>query len=167
MTKKQFDKLSVVNKRIAVAKDVIEQVEEKKFVPESGTYVMFVNAYNEGINHTTDIQKQLKTAVQCRVCALGASVVSLCRLNGNLKANHTQDISSCAMRHFLETVFSIETVCLIENAFETSTGFYTSSAVSYTDKEKARSFGYKYNTLQKRLIAIMKNIIKNKGEFKP
>lgn len=33
--------------------------------------------------------------------------------------------------------------------------------------DKAVKFGRKYKTPKNRLIAIMKNIIKNKGEFKP
>ena len=94
----------------------------------------------------------------------------------------------------LQKLFGKKQLALIEIAFEQGAGFYSVdytltriklgditkkeavqelreeteiSDITLDEVEKAYKFGSKYNDEDKRLVAIMKNIVKNKGTFNP
>lgn len=166
MTKEAFNKLSLKEKRIAVAKDVIRQIKKGKYEPLKGIYARFYDS--EGwvcYTNQTNFQKSLKEANKCEVCAIGAAVTSLCRLNSNLVCEPESEFQPSDLREFLGKVFSKRTICLMENAFEKEYAFEISSA-SVNARFLARDFGDSFASDEDRLIGIMKNIIKNEGEFK-
>ena len=66
----------------------------------------------------------------------------------------------------MKKIFTRNQLALIENAFETGRGVYKYQAGEVA-AEKAFLFGSKFVDEDKRMIAIMQNIIDNKGTFKP
>jgi hypothetical protein len=68
----------------------------------------------------------------------------------------------------LDSIFTKKQLLLIEAAFEQGSG----GLDNYYDKSdtlhhKAVSFGYQYRFSEERFVAIMQNIIENKGTFRP
>lgn len=185
--KDAFKKMSKAEKRVAIAEDVIAQIRCETYVPTSGTYVE-INASSKAADKGFDVYSMnTKPAdlmmqegmLSCNVCAKGAMFLSHVR----------KDVDSCTIdqarrgaderhiEHELTDLFSEEQLDMIEAAFEGQADFYTDNHGEDTDDDgdvlptdpgmKAERFAERYSDDQKRLIGIMRNIIKNKGTFKP
>lgn len=155
MTKKE--------KRIAVAKDALLQLKREVYLATRGVY--FDGPLRQNMNLIDDDQQQakpflLKSEAKCAVCARGAILLSTIRKYNNCTIG--------ALDLFDESVsyelFGDEALELMESAFELSTIFVTDS--SEEKAYKAVEFGRKHETSHDRLVAILKNIVKN-GNFKP
>lgn len=130
--------------------------------------------------------QQLKES--CEVCALGACFLSSVKLNNKFKFKFSrQDPGSFSIQikplfEKLKQYFTVEQIFMIENSFEMGAGFLSDwdnvkklktflKKASFDRLYKkyywdAVHFGNKYYTEpDKRLEAIMKNIVKNKGLF--
>ena len=161
----RFNKLSKMEKRVAIAKDVLEQIKIKKFKPAIGGYLNLDEPIEEEIN----IQELLITKeTTCRVCAIGGIFASKVIL-GN-KCDTTLDrydtgLDDDIMIDNLKSIFSEKELRKIEYAFE---GFDVSYGdMNFSDKEcsKYETFFESFENTEHRLKAIMLNIIKNKGKF--
>jgi hypothetical protein len=177
---KAFWAKSKEKQRIAVAEDVIKQVYLKFYAPTRGTYLKVVNLdYNiKAKPKLDDVFFDLNSAgASCAVCGIGGCFASLVRLGNNMSTKtgfgktpeieEYDSIDDDKMRILLRKVFPSEQITLIECAFETSTSHSDDDYVDMKEREKAKDFGNKYENEKTRLIGIMKNIIKNKGTFKP
>ncbi len=159
--KTQFEKLSKAEKRVQLAKDVIKQIGAKKFIPTRGAYLENSNSdLNSDIFSEKDYGKQVNELLKnkkCKVCALGSAFVA-----GVLRANDmvcdTTYVAEGTMRDYLHKYFgfNISELFDIECAFE---GFLADGEI--------QNFYVNYPNKKENLLAIMKNIIKNKGKFKP
>lgn len=171
---KTFAQMTRRERAVAVATDVIEQLDKKR-----GSYRL--NGGYLGQNDGTalfpvggDLQQCADQAQRsCSVCAIGALLISKARL-----FNHVP-ISRLAATNFygepgqlgagrdtiielLDGVFTESQAAMIEAAFET-TNVFTSM-----DASKAVAFGLQHQRSHKaRLRAIMQNIVDNDGVFKP
>jgi hypothetical protein len=187
-----FDKASPARKRIIIAKDVIKQLELKKLIAKTGVYFVPGN-FKRVSAHLFDIDtelegfknKELQEVIKkntCTVCALGSMFACHIRINDNYKLseNNISKLSGNNRHtpqdemHELLKYFGHRQLALIEIAFEISSSIGRSSGEFDEDDEgdemlisRALNFGVKYKTAHTRLKGIMKNIIKNKGEFKP
>lgn len=179
-------------KIVLVAKDVIKQVKRAKLVVKPGTYAQAivddVRGYSwqdvveaDGLLKARDLQDIMKAEnATCHVCARGALVMA--------KANlfNSCPIPSLAGTHYSAEKFSRlefpkDIWARAEAAFE---GF--DEGINLNDAEEAESndydcleilsikerkaclkFYYKYQDETKRLLAIMRNIIRNEGRFVP
>jgi len=164
-------------KRVQVAKDVIKQIQSNFYNPEHGTYFQFDIPDEIGVTDKIEkFDKALDSVKRkgghCDVCAIGACFASLVRLGDKVDTSYIMgsviengdSIGDTFMKGKLRDVFSTQQLSLIECAFERSAGHGTANI---EDREKARDWGYEQSSNDtKRLIAIMKNIIKNKGVFK-
>ncbi len=167
-------------KRVLIAKDVIDQIEAEKIRATSGT---FCDVYFGGDpNDDESIQELvLKEDVHCNACALGALMMSTTLFNnketvGDLQ-NHFEDLGGAIeddvkFGNKFNEIFSKQQLRLIETAFERGGGAYDSydfdeSKKSEKQFNKAVDFGNSYENNEQCLIAIMRNIIKNKGLFVP
>lgn len=166
---------------VTVAKDVIKQLEAKFFVAKRGDYLIF-DKLKKSINTSTQLDalfsKVKSTNGKCEVCGIGSCFVSLVGLGNNFKSDklfgetiengeHSWDVN---MRPLLRKVFSPRQLSMIESAFEQSS--YMDNKDKYSDifesnMMDAIDFGNKYASSHRRLKAIMQNVIKNKGTFKP
>lgn len=189
---KTFLKASDANKRVIIAKDVIKHVLSKKFIPSVGNYLR-INL-NNTIDYSDQKHYLLLDTVQsevlgkelqeiigkktttCKVCALGSCFLSLVNLEDNYKLSikkidnlsENPDITQSEMHEKLGKYFDKRDLSLIEATFEyKNLPFYVRKQLTDLEVNNAAKFGAKYKTESGLLVGIMKNIIKNKGNFKP
>lgn len=148
MKPKPFNKLTAAQKRVAIAKDVIDQVEAGKYVPFFG-YAMI-----QGKNEIS--QKVLKQNPECEVCAVGAAALSAIRLGNHFEFPHAHLVSTHIFK-VLSKWFSSEQAGMIEAAYER----FSRNGKACFDFEPSIARG------SQRIITIFTNIIRNKGEFVP
>jgi len=177
--------LSAAAKRIAIAEDILKQIKAKQYNIESGTWLN-INPVDmeENLKNTTKaemLQNVLlggKHAVimeappaKCTCCAVGAACASAIRLfnqdslRGSPKYGYEIARYSEGIK-ILNKYFPLAQVDLMEAAFEMRTDTHHKHA-NQADIDDAVKFGEEYNYDTDRLVAICKNIIKNKGNFKP
>ena len=177
----QFKALTASQKRVAVAQDVISLINSTLIRPSTG---FFVHVASKHQSHEKSLQTEILNGniQKCDCCALGAMFVSCAIKNNKTSTSEHElgDIGDSICDKFkipnkLNTIFSGDQLILIEQAYELGKGYFESEH-SYHDDENgnyvetltpAVKFGSKYKSNKDRLIAIMKNIIANKGRFKP
>lgn len=142
--------------RIAIAKDVLLRLRTNKLIPASGVYVGMsygAKAFAEA-NGSLQASQCLDTLTNnCRVCALGATFVSYVSIKNKISVMDFATIQQARREELLHKAFTFSQLYDIERCFE-----------GWND-------GYLwvecYPTARERMQAIMKNIIRNDGTFKP
>ena len=179
LTKKQM--------RIAIAKDVIAQLEAKKIIATPGSWTddpklgSLDDFADIQLNKSTLDEKVVKINAcdyvnklnKCQVCALGSLFVSSVSLYNGVSWNLRPDFDDSLMHNTFENIdespllkyFSREQLALIESTFENNEGALYPSSDS--EAVLSRAFYGKYRNDKDRLIGIMKNIINNDGTFDP
>lgn len=160
---KRFAKLTAPQKRVAIAKDVLLSIKTGIVIPTCGNYFSLTKKLDgktlqEGLC-------DVNSPISCKVCGMGAVFVSKVKLGNTFEMDGSY-VSDDEMTENLEGIFSTKQLRLIEHAFE---GFHAGFA-NITDTEETKcenKFRYKYSEPSERMQAIMKNIIKNNGTFKP
>ncbi len=168
-----FEKLSPNERRMVIAKDVIDRLDSNYFCPVSGSYLL-IDKYFYDFPPDTETLEVFETTKQCSVCARGAIFVSACLKFDGCKVSTLLEKPE---RHgiFLseqeDRFFDSKQIQMIENAYEA----YISSPLDYQLRNKlsadeltsCRNFGEKYVSNVDRMKAIMQNIIDNNGTFIP
>jgi hypothetical protein len=154
-TKISFNKMTAAQKRVAVCKDAIAQTNAGILKWESMTYLI-VNGEIKS-NQETFIR-----AKRCVACAIGAALCSLVRIDNKFEYKDNTPPAQ-PMKERLQDVFSENQLKLIEAAFERDIEF--AYGVPYV--KKAVKFGQSFVGNRNRGVAIFRNIIANKGTFKP
>lgn len=167
----------------AVAQDVLDHL--KLLNVARGTYCE--GKFPDGVRDSKEQAKKYIDVISkdCKVCAIGACFLSYVRLYNNVTLGQLVggydtikddffDVEYYNIDHELAKVFSQRQLCLIETAFECGYIHFRVDDEDYKDLchdsnefSAAISFGEKYSVPKKRLMAIVKNIIKNNGEFIP
>ncbi len=159
---KEFDAMIPCQKRIAIAQDVIAQVRVKRFAATPGTYVRMGAKYEDRITHKDKVEELLEIeGVQCNVCAKGALFMAHVMKTGNCDMSDANHTGTHSIAYRLKGVFDKDQLDMMESAFERSPFGSTSNV------HAAVKFGKGYNNPDDRLIAIMENVIANRGDFKP
>lgn len=160
LTKKRMSKMAM---RVAIAKDVIAQVRRKKLTPITGNYVARETCGLFEIGE--DLQSQVAN-INCRVCAKGAMFIAhVRRFDNHDAAGFYDDNDVCEP---LLEYFQQDQLDLIEQFYERwalDEDGYPYSGFRKGDEQLA--FERKYRSRTARLIGIMRNIVRNKGVFKP
>lgn len=166
----QFDKLldlpsmPKAEARVEIAKDVLEGLKRGKLKATKGKYLEF--AINKPAYSMFEFRAELPSIGQCQVCALGGLFVALvgrvndCKMqvDGSGERSGSVDCEKLA-KYFSEKLakyFSEEQLHLIENHFE-----------GWMNYPGGRTYLETWPDPTERMTAIMKNIVKNKGTFKP
>ena len=172
--KNLFNTMTKKHRVIEVAKDVLYLIKAKKVNVLSGSWLCIFHS------------------ATCEACAIGACFLSIVNKINKLDiGNSEKEFSLREIYCHLIKVFSKQQIILIENSFECGSGglringyngklkfnqlvigrgVYNElkdTKISYDLLNKAISFGRNYQKSEDRLVAIMKNIIKNNGVFKP
>jgi hypothetical protein len=167
--------------RVAVAKDVLKSLNILKPAHGHG-YVRSdkeaaVSIVEKGGDDSKAIAESLKK--HCNVCALGACLLSTVSLFNKFKFVSERSWWSDAayvrvndddLTERLGKVFTMSQMGLIEMAYEkveVGVGLQIPGFCARQGVKDAIAFGKKYRGARARLEAIMKNIVKNKGEFIP
>lgn len=175
-----FSKLSKAEKRVAIAKDVLQQIRVGKYIADAGRYIYGVDAPDiEDVYYESDIKKNFSKIKECKVCAMGACLMSATKFANKLKfqdiGSGISDLNNPQVKSLFKSIFSPVQLLLIERSFEGRTGGSTVGCdVFGLDEfdfnqqiEKCSDFYHEYPTDEDRLVGIMNNIIENKGTFKP
>jgi hypothetical protein len=182
---KAFDAMEPRAKRVAIARDVIENLKSKKLVARAGSYLMvrdgeefgqpyFNNFYgDDGSNKNGSFQETLNSIPQCQVCAKGA-IFACTVMRRNQVKNNQVPYNDCynwtgdSLFELLGNIFSPMQLRLIEVEFEREDIEWQNHMISGADKIKPlMQLDERFDTDEDRLIAIMKNIIRNRGTFRP
>lgn len=184
---KAFKSMSKADKRVTIAKDVIAQLKAKKFVAKA-SHGYFNSAKvdkkidNSNVNDHFELQDVIKDrGVTCKVCGIGSLFACEVLRNDNFKiqkdyswqSDATSFIDDETIAKRLVGIFDRGQLDLIEAAFEKRiVNDKTNTLEDWNEDptnlgDKALNFGKRYHKDNDRMIAIMENIIKNKGTFKP
>lgn len=188
-----FKAATKAGKRVMIAKDVLAQLKAEKIIAQRGSWAII--KADKPINYEDEVCNIIDAkGTTCTCCALGSMMISEIRMNDRLivdavDADRDEDSETLSLWHSvgdvdsyaddemynedrLRSYFSEEQIALIENAFEQGSGEYSCSyTTDHLDIDDelivAEEFGDRYENPEDRLVAIMKNIIKNKGTFVP
>lgn len=172
---KPAKRTSKTEMRVAIAKDVISQLKAGSLQAKSGTWIQdsklgtledFVEFRND-FNKPMDACEFVNKSNKCTVCALGSVFMSSCKLF-QPKVMLQSGWEAWAIFEELEDspllkYFSVETLQLIEACFEGADGVHDVG----TREGIAAAYEKSFKDPTDRLNAIMTNIIRNKGQFKP
>lgn len=166
-------KLTKRERAVAIAKDVIRQLRWLRVAQYHYLNVQDSDKIESAIDkvgYDADLRDILPVVRKnCDVCAKAAMLLSKARVFDKVPISEVfsswgssiaDDDEICSL---LSGSFSSKTLSLIEAAFERSRMFagYTPESIA------AEEFGDRYPDPKKRLRAIMLNVVKNNGEFKP
>lgn len=154
MTNEKWKELSAAEKRVSIAKDARFQLRAGRYEASFDTYADgAVLDRVENLKAPVQLQKLLKGAnLNCECCAKGALMLSAvrkrnnCLVGGELGTNNFENLSD-EIKEFSDNQWH-----MIEEAF-----------MGWNFPE----WQFKYPDITERLDAILTNIIKNKGTFKP
>jgi hypothetical protein len=140
MTTQDFNKLSVNEKAVLVAKDVLEQIKAKKYTPKKAIYLNVIG----GFNFEGSIKENFDKIQECKVCALGSMLMSSTHLGNILTTEDLPTIASSQdlknsekITELFNSIFTNHQLLMIESAFEGYTPFwkYTKNELKNLSKE--------------------------------
>lgn len=154
-------------KAVAVAKDVVAQLDDPTSTmrPSHGGYFITPFMPDDCNLQERDLRDYLPQIHEagCRVCALGAAMLSKARLYDDVPASTLVLTGALKVEHALDGIFGRETVDLAEIAYE---GHVVRHTQLSTDRiHRAVDFWRKYERPRDRMRAIWQNVIDNNGEF--
>jgi len=174
-----FEQATPAARRVLVAQDVIAQIKAKRFTAETGTWTDMRAPGTSQLEHDASFQETFldNPGVKCQCCAVGSLFLGCTLFTNKIENAEVDDNWELGALLFerhkfgngFEKLFSLKQLGLIEAAFEGETNFFQDDDWGVSDKEysAATDFYLNHVNAEKRLIAIMKNIIANKGTFKP
>ncbi len=181
--RKVFTEATPSQRRVLVAKDVIKQINDNKIIADTGNWVTNLPTNwigSPSYNKDESLQCRMlgDPEFSCTACALGSIMVSLVGFKNQVKTTGAGSVLS--WQHLrrkssdvigIQKLFSKKQLSMIEIAFERGSGYFQKdkrkAPISAAEYNRCRAFGDETYGPHDRLIAIMKNIIKNKGEFVP
>src|SRR6187402_2697687 len=141
LTTKEFNALPKNKKVVLVAKDVIAQLDAKRYISQTGRYIYNLKTVDGEIING-EINKNFDKIKSCQVCALGSMLMSCTHL-GNKLTTSDLDINYIAMTSELrndkvsklfKSIFDPHTLLLIETSYE---GYDPFTGVSYKEIKKS------------------------------
>lgn len=177
MGQRSFKSLTSAGQRVRIARDVLKQL-AAGVVSSTGGYLRIMQPVDMG----APLKPQLLETPRkrpCSACAIGALFVSSVILQNHVSADDlglrlcgslnwvTADRETVAHRLHRSGIFSKRQLKLIEMAFEGG-DFDEGTAIGKEKTTSALNFYHRHRgDRNNRMAAIMRNIIKNRGEFVP
>lgn len=168
VNKDTFNSLTASQKRVAIAKDVLKQIKLGVFRAKTQSYIDF-NGYNSMPDTSISLQKVIEDRkIECKVCAKGALFCSLVVFKNKIDIRGAYWLTEGDIVSRFKGIFSEHQLDMIENAFERKMINTHGNERKNEQLRKSVNFGNTHGESdEETLIAIMKNIVKNSGEFKP
>ena len=178
-----FKAASKSEKRIMVAKDVLQQLKIGKYKSESYTYVD-ISLKNFDTDFDNQFRENFDKIEQCRCCGVGSMILSLTKFNNKFTFNDLNKDSNEKIWIELSKFFSKQQICWVEFAFEgwemdskyqvnNPVGVsgdhldYVITKIDQSEEENLLQWRDKFSNDTIRLTKIMQNIIRNSGNFVP
>ena len=166
--------MTKMEKRVAVARDVLASIKLKKYNTQARTYLTMSKIDVEE-DCRVSIANLEKKNVVCNVCAIGSMFVSnIKKVNeiatyitkSGIQVTKTKGLSQDddVMIKSLSELYSEQELRFLEFAFEGS-DISDEFHDDFTLRNDAKSFYRQYSDDEERLVAIMKNIVQHKGKF--
>ncbi len=163
---RRFQKMSDAEKRVAVAKDVLEQLAAGKYLASAGTYFSTKSLdkaeemYGDDRARKPTMDRDVRTMLQtekCEVCARGACFASVVRFQNGVKLGDivNGDVDTSTPDYFTDNQLEI-----IESAFEIWNRGDRPGNYNWSDLWR-----WKQLSSADRMSAIMENIVANEGTF--
>lgn len=168
-----FEAMSPEQKRVQIAKDVLEQLDKKHLVADYGNWAISDDEsllYKKSIysDQNISIKKLLNETKKCRVCALGSLFVCAVDRSNNLIVDDLHGIYSPDQKdvfNYLSNFFLLSQIKLIEFVYEQGQG-WNRSCYPYDTEAALNFFSPEEKKIPElRMKKIMLNIIANNGEF--
>ncbi len=189
----RFRKANKARKRVMIARDVLAQLDAKRFIPTEGVWVNEVKGLNDVLEQEEDkdLRDLLVKQPKCEVCGLGALFVSCVEfadklniaeldegIKDDLKSEESGEetgISFTLLNPYLKKYFDSDQLILIELAFEQGCGNYREynsplgkEAADFFDLIEDDWLSNQDESFQEtKMRLIMENIIANNGTFDP
>lgn len=171
----RFERMSMPDKRVAIALDVLDQLKTGILTPEQGTY--FRADMERKVDADADMQDALAVMGECTVCARGALFVGMVLRTDRYKVGQAgyevfgdRPAIFAEREHmdsYMRGLWTGHQLTVIEEAFEGWQLTYPRADGEYgPEVEDAWSNLNNYSDSTK-LRLIMENIVINKGEFLP
>lgn len=165
LTLEEIGKLKRSEKRVLIARDVLDQIQVGRLKPTRGTYFYAYNLGAQGLRPRAG--QPLHTALAdlaptCKVCALGAVFVARVDTLNQLTVPPWDPTEDYNMRQILSDIFTMEELTAIEHDFE---GWDDFDGVSlYRDDDLDPETGrITQKATERRLRYIMRRIIRVHG----
>jgi hypothetical protein len=153
-----FRKLSRKERRTAIARDVVAQLDAGRYLAKARAYFKVRHGVAEKFDG--DVQRiGAARDVSCSVCALGAGAVSRARLGDQVAVDEGESLDAYEA---LRCAFSDVELYRMECAFELWTMYDDAGR-----NDEPSSFGARFQSPRQRLRAIWQNVIDNGGKFCP
>lgn len=154
------------NRRVAIAEDVLKWLRTKKLTIKTQTYCRFNDEYDlykfDGDDMQAVMGKIITPFKPCSVCAKGALFIAAVDKFNSVKVRAFGMNDEDVVMEPLLAYFTEEQLNLVEAAFEGWNHLAgDADLVEYVTEDYIK----KYPDARKRLRAIMRNIIVNKGTF--
>lgn len=173
--KKSWSRMNKIEKRKAIAADVIANIKANTIVPRHAGYCRLNDNIFSGKTTSKKFQEKLKQPRSCQACAMGSMMaVDIMSRNNFNRAWEGEDIikrfkglfSELQLR-LIETAFEKENIEDVDGKLRTGGINYSTWSYTLTDLgNKAVKLGKRFKNPSNRLIAIMNNIITSeKGLF--
>lgn len=189
MIKMKNKKNSNAAMRVKIANDVLSQLTAGNLTPQTGTWVAFNDVHlcqlvaqktNKVDEIPSAICKIVKAAESCEACALGAIFMSAIRKSRSCGDFSIEDekwstYGDLELQDYIFTnldpspltkYFPIKMLQQIENCFEGGQGMH-SIGTGEMDRVIAELYHETFCGDRERMRAIMNNIVRNGGNFKP
>lgn len=179
-------KKTIVQRRIAIIKDAIAQLEAGHCRASHCGYIYLPVTMSKVVSENPEASAQklfgkLTKQKHCKVCAKGSLFVSLINKENELCACEIPDDNYRVTTRLTEGgLFSIKNIALVEIFYESwgvdsYENYETGETKAFSVRErsilaaKVRDLDRKYppGKNKERLLYILKNMLKNKGIFKP
>lgn len=192
---KTFEALSPADKRVYIARDVLEQIRLKKLIPTTGTWLTGVGdeplVSEKDIKKDPELQEILAKTKQCEGCALGG--IFMCTINAadKLKVSDLNGVQEFqeerkkdeGLEACYRTPFNAfeHGQVFYKDAFKYLKRFFTTNQLAKIENAfergngacrnegdyESRNFALDVDDPTDRMTLIMQNIVVNKGTFKP
>jgi hypothetical protein len=171
-----FARMSKAQQRVVIAQDVIDAIKAKEIIAKNRVYVRMKDENGDELP-SLEVEDLLanREVNECEACALGSVFVCALKRDQSIDVEDVfVDNEQTAMREKLAGYFNNDQLMLIEAAFETR--YFRNEDLdpeeddygeTDEDTQAAIDFGLRFSSPSTRLVGIMKNIIANKGVFKP
>lgn len=172
LTTEQFLALSKSEKRVVLAKDVIEILRANKIIARRSTYFdMYKNTSFDPVADEIEINEMVGK-VKCEACAIGGLFIAEVMYTDKAKVGDAH--SSHFIKRRLKEYFEERQLGLIETAFEGNTELSRGKGYSDDEIEAAANYtslmefaGGNEVSSKDAMTLIMQNIIENNGVFVP
>lgn len=178
LTQRKFDRLPKEEQRVYIARDVLAQMQLKHLKPEEGVYLASERlAYDRlKLKDQTRDFGALLDAAPCTACAIGSLFACAVKVADRAPAasflgqtSGTGRTVGAPLKSYLDRFFTREQQALIEAAFEGAdiSSQCADAGVDVRTIVSAMTFNRGFKGAKTRMTRIMRNIIRNGGDFDP